>query len=141
MNNTFPLEEISKTVNFDSNLVFRQYKLDLKASFMQIKSLNPSLKQDQIEKKLSCSSSTLQRYRNDMNVLSPYRIPTNSHKRRLKISNTKLNDDSHRERDLKRPQMTSKDLKRMNSLNLSQMQTPPIATQQVREKIEKWIRA
>ena len=34
-------------------------------------------------------------------MLSPYRIPTNSHKRRQKISN--------REHDLERPQMTSKD--------------------------------
>ena len=37
-------------------------------------------------------------------MLSPYRIPSNSHKRRQKISNTNLDDDSHRERDLKRPQ-------------------------------------
>ena len=39
-----------------------------------------------------------------MNILSPYRIPpNNTNKRRQKISNTNLDDNSHRERDVKRP--------------------------------------
>ena len=39
---------------------------------------------------------------------SRYRIPPNiTNKRRQKISNTNLDYDSHRERDVKRPQMTS----------------------------------
>ena len=42
---------------------------------MKIKSVNHRLGQDQIAKELGCSSSTLQRYRNDINMLSPYRIP------------------------------------------------------------------
>ena len=50
-------------------------------------------------------------------MLSPYRIPSNSLKRRQKISNINLDDDSHRERDLKRPPLTSNDLKRLNPLN------------------------
>ena len=41
-------------------------------------------------------------------MLSPDRIPpNNTNKRRQKISNTNLDDDSHRERDVKRPQLTS----------------------------------
>ena len=38
-----------------------------------------------------------------MNMVSPYKIPSTSH-RRQKFSNTDLDDDSHRERDLKRHQ-------------------------------------
>ena len=38
----------------------RQYKLDLMARFMEIKSVTPRLRQDQ-KNKLGCSSSTLQR--------------------------------------------------------------------------------
>ena len=68
--------------------------------------MNPKLKQDQIAKDLVMASSTLQRYRQDINMLSPYRIPPNSHNRRQGISNTKLDDNEH---DLQRPQMTSKD--------------------------------
>ena len=61
MNNTFSSKRISQTGNLDSNLITRQYKLDLMARFMEIKSINAKLRQDQIAKELGCSSSTLQR--------------------------------------------------------------------------------
>ena len=82
----------------------RQHKIDLRARFREIKSINPKLKQSELAKVLSCSTSTLQRYRYVIYMLSTYRIPPNSHKRRQKISN--------REHDLERPRMTSEDLKR-----------------------------
>ena len=52
MNNTFSVEKISKTGNFDSNLILRQYKLDLMARFMKIKTVDPKLGQDHLEKEL-----------------------------------------------------------------------------------------
>ena len=43
-----------------------------------------------------------------MNMISPYRIPTNiTNKRSKKVSNTNLDNMSHREHDLKGPQITS----------------------------------
>ena len=66
-------------------------------------------------------------------MLSTYTIPPNTHKRRQKISITNLNDDSYREHDLKRPQMASKDLKRLESLNLSRTWTPPLITHGIRK--------
>ena len=81
------------------------------AGFMAITLFNPKLGQDQLAKELGCSSSTLQRYRHDIFMLSPYRILSNSHKRRQKISITNLDHNSNHERDLERPQMTSTDLK------------------------------
>ena len=71
---------------------------------MEIKSVNPKIKQNQLAKEVSCSSSTLQRYRIDINMLSPYRIPPNSNKGKQIFSN--------REHDLERLQRTSNDLKR-----------------------------
>ena len=56
MNNTFSQQQLSQTSNVDSNLITRQYKLDLMARFMEIKSVNPILRQDQIAKELGCSS-------------------------------------------------------------------------------------
>ena len=50
-------------------------------------------------------SSTIQRYRNDINMLSPYRISLNNTKKRSKKA--KIDDIG----DLKRPQMTSDDSK------------------------------
>ena len=55
------------------------------ARFVVIKSVNPNLRQHQIPKKLGCSSSTLQRFRRDINMLLPFKIPPNSCKRRQKI--------------------------------------------------------
>ena len=72
---------------------------------MKVKYENPRLRQSEIANKLGISSSTLQRYRNDINMLSPYRISPNNVKKRSKKA--KIDDIG----DLKRPQMTSNDLK------------------------------
>ena len=51
MNNIFSLQQMSQTGNLDGNLILRQYTLDLKARFVERKSMNPNLGQDQIAKK------------------------------------------------------------------------------------------
>ena len=51
------------------------------------------------------SPSTIQRYRNDINMFSPYRINPNNFKKRSKKAKIDVNGD------LKRPQMTWNDLK------------------------------
>ena len=81
------------------------------ARFMEITSINPKMKQKEIAKKLGFSNSTLQRYRNDIKMQSPYQ--SNNPKRPPKTSN-----------DLKGPQMTSEDeknetvFKKMKSKNI-----------------------
>ena len=116
MENSLSLQQISKTGNLDSNLKSRQYNLNLSADFMQVKYENPQMKQSEIANDLHYSTSTLQRYRNDINMLSPYRIEASyTNKQRKKTSNTNSNNDLHRDSDLKRPQMTSNDLKRPQS--------------------------
>ena len=113
MNNSFSLQQIQKTSNLDANLISRQYELNLMADFMRTKYENPKMKQSEIAKQLGLSSSTLQRYRNDKNMLSPYRFnPKNNHKRTKKVKDTDFNNDSNHETDVKRPQMTTKDLNR-----------------------------
>ena len=94
MNNTFSLHQISQTGNLDCNFITGHYKLDLIARFMERKSLNPKSQQNQIAKKLGFSSSTLQRYRKDINMFSPHRFPTNiTNKRdkRFQIQTSMLN--------------------------------------------------
>ena len=82
MNNSFSLQQIQKTSHLDANLISRQYKLNLLADFTRLKFENPRMKQSQIANQIGLSTSTLQRYRNDINMLSRYKIkPNNTNKR------------------------------------------------------------
>ena len=105
MNNTFSLQQIQKTSNLDANLISRQYKLNLMCDFMRIKYENPRLKQSEIADRLNCSSITLQRYRNDLDMLSPYRIRSNNTNKRTKKLKIQILMKIHH------PIMTTKDLK------------------------------
>ena len=83
------------------------------ADFMRVKYENPKMKQSERANQIGLSTSTLQRYRNDINMLSPYRINSNSNNERTKKGkNTDFNNDTHHDPDVK---MTSNDLKRPQS--------------------------
>ena len=105
MNNTPSLNEINKTANMDPNLITKHYQLKLMNDFMNIKYHNPKLKQSEIASQLNMSTSTIQRQRNDINMLSPYRINPNNVKKRSK--KVKIDENN----DLKRPQTNSNDKK------------------------------
>ena len=109
MNNIPSLNEINKNSAMDPNMLTKYYKLKIMNDFMYMKYQNPKLKQSELANNLNMSSSTIQRYRNDINMLSPYRISPNNVKKRTKKA--KIDDIG----DLKRPQMTSNVVK--TSLN------------------------
>ena len=83
------------------------------ADFMQMKYENPKLKQSEKANQLGYSTSTLQRYRNDINMLSPYGIQPNTKKTSKKGFKyyTSFDNNSRRGPDVKRPQI---DLKRIS---------------------------
>ena len=95
MNNTFTLQQIQKTSNLDANLISRQYKLNLMADFMRLKYENPRMKQSDIANQLNLSTSTLQRYRNDINMVSPYRIQSNNTNKRTKRLKIQISTTIH----------------------------------------------
>ena len=105
MNNTPSLNEINKNSAMDPNMLTKYYKLKLMNDFMNIKYHNPKMTQSEISSQLNMSSSTIKRYRNDINMLSPYRINPNNAKKRQKKAK---NDDNV---ELKTPQLISNDLK------------------------------
>ena len=41
MDNTFPLQQLSRTINLDANIISRHNELNLRAGFMRIKYENP----------------------------------------------------------------------------------------------------
>ena len=71
---------------------------------MEIKSNNPKSKQSEIAKLLELSFSTIQRYRREINIFSPYRIPASSktnHTGKQKTLNTNLDNIKVTSNDLK----------------------------------------
>ena len=84
MNNTFSLQQISRTGNFVSNIIPCKNILNLMAYFMRMKYESPKLKQSEIANQLGFLTTTLQRYKNDINMLSPYRIQLNNTKKQAK---------------------------------------------------------
>ena len=115
--NTPSLNEKNKTANMDPNLIKRHYKLKLMNDFLNNKYLNPKLKQSEIASQLNMSTSTIQRQKNDINMLSPYKINPNNVKKRPKKAKIDNNGD------LKRPQMTSHDLKTTSNDNNKKTKT------------------
>ena len=69
----------------------RQHKLEKTAKFVEIKSNNPKLNQPEIAKIRELSSPTIQRFKREINMLSPYRIPPSIKNRSLK----KTKDTKH----------------------------------------------
>ena len=79
----------------------RQYKLDKKAHFTEIKCIKAKLKKSENATELKKSTSTLQRYRREINMLLPYRIQPSTNT----TQTSKQKSSIHTEHDLK---MTSK---------------------------------
>ena len=87
---------------------------------MRVQYENPKPNQSEIANQLILSSSTIQRHKNDINMLSPYRIqPNNINKRTKNGSKTSFDNNKPLKHDLKRPQLTSNDLKRSQSISES----------------------
>ena len=79
MNIIFHIDITSKSKIITSNSFLRLYKQEMMLKFTEIKCLSRKLKKSELAKVLGCSSSTLNCYRNDINMLSPYRIlPSNT---------------------------------------------------------------
>ena len=84
MNNTPSLNEINKNSTMNPNMLTKYYKLKIMNDFMNIKYQNPKMTQSQISSQLNMSPSTTQRYRNDINMISPYRNNPNNVKKQQK---------------------------------------------------------
>ena len=122
MNNNFILGQMTKTVDLNVDLIMTEHILDKTAKLMEIKATNPKSKQSGKTRELKVSSSTLQRYRRKINMLSPYRIPpsSNTHTRKQKTSNHSMHELKVTSIDLK---MTSNDLK-MITKDVNEIDTP-----------------
>ena len=81
MNNTPSLNEINKSSAMNPNMLTKYYKLKIMNNFMKIIYQNQKKLQTEISSQLNMSPSTIKRYRNDINMISPYRINSNNVKK------------------------------------------------------------
>ena len=112
---SFSLQQIQKTNKLEANLISRQNKLNLQAEFLRMKNENPKLKLSERANQTDYSFSALQRYRNDINMLSPYRIDTNSNNKRAKVFKHQNLTTIPDVQNLKRPQTTLNQLKQLQN--------------------------
>ena len=81
MNNKFTIDQLSKSESIDPNSINRLYKINKTLDFMEIRSNNPRMTPKQICNHLGTSDSTIKRYRNDINMDSPYNRNNNKKKK------------------------------------------------------------
>ena len=72
MSNNFTIDQLTKAQTLDPNSINRLYKINMMLNFMEIRSNNPRMTQNQICKQLGTSDSTIKRYRDDIKMDSPY---------------------------------------------------------------------
>ena len=97
MNNRFTIDQLSKSETIDPNSINRLYKINKMLDFMEIRSNNPRMTQKQICNQLGTSDSTIKRYRNDINMDSPYNRNNYKNNKPKKSFDTKTENISKNE--------------------------------------------
>ena len=86
--NKFTIDQLTKAESIDPNSINRLYKLNMMLDFMEIRSNNPRMTQKEICNKIGRSDSTIKRYRNDIDMDSPYKRNNYKKKKPKRSPNT-----------------------------------------------------
>ena len=70
--NNFTTDMAAKSEILNSNSILRFYKQNMMLKFMKLESNEPKLTQKEISKQIGYSNSNIKRYRDDINMDSPY---------------------------------------------------------------------
>ena len=97
MNKRFSYDNMLKARLIEPNDMTRTYKLDHCCDFMDEKYNNPKLTQKEICNRLQLSDRTIRRFRDDINMNSPYRINNNTKKKPKQSPDTKTENISKNE--------------------------------------------
>ena len=74
MKKNFIIDQLTKSQTIDPNSINRLYKINKILKFMEIRSKNPRMTQNQVCKQLGTSDSSIKRYGDDIHLDSPYNI-------------------------------------------------------------------
>ena len=95
MSSTFTIDQLPKSQTIDPNSINRLCKINMMLNFIEIRSKNPRMTQNQICKQLGTSDSTNKRYRDDIDMDSPYK--RNNYKKKTTKRKTDTNITSPQE--------------------------------------------
>ena len=93
--NNFTIDMAAKSENLNSNSILRLYKQNMMLKFMEIESNEPRLTQKQICKQLGFSDSTIKRYRDDIQMESPYNRNNSKKTTKRKTNNDITSTQDH----------------------------------------------
>ena len=88
MSNNFTIDQLTKSQTIDPNSINRIYKINMMLNFMERRSNNPRMTQNQNCRQLGTSDSTIERYRDDISMDSPCKRSTYKKKTNNQKSNT-----------------------------------------------------
>ena len=89
MNKRFSYDNMLKSRLIEPNDIIRTFKLDRCCDFMEEKYTNPKLNQKEICNRLQISDRTIGRFRDDIDMDSPYRLNNNRKKKPKHLPDTK----------------------------------------------------
>ena len=97
MNKIFSYDNMIKSRSIEPSDIIRTFKLDRCCDFMEEKYNNPRLTQKEICNHLGVTDRTIRRFRNDIQMESPYRNNNNKKKKPKKSLDTKTENISKNE--------------------------------------------
>ena len=115
MNSRFTIDQLSKSETIDPNSINRLYKINKMLDFMEIRSNNPRMTQKQICNQLGTSDSTIKRYRNDINMDSPYNR-NNYKKKKPKQTTIDIKNDDDTKSDDKNKRINKRIKNTLNNM-------------------------
>ena len=97
MNKRFSYDNMIKSRSIEPNDLVRTFNLDRCCDFMEMKYNNPKLTQKEICNQLGFSDRSIRRYRDDINMNSPYRTNKNKKRKPKQSPDTKTESISKNE--------------------------------------------
>ena len=111
MSNNFTMDQLTKVESIDPNSINRLYKVNLMLNFMEIRSNNPRMTQKQICNQLGFSDSTIKRYRDDIQMDSPYNRYNNKKNKTKQKPDTTISQSQQSTNETNRNKIIEKRIK------------------------------
>ena len=123
MNKRFSYDNMIKSRSIEPSDIIRTFKLDRCCDFMEEKYNNPKLTQKEICNHLGVTDRTIRRFRNDIQMDSPYRNNNNKKKKPKQTIDNKNDDTKSDDKNKRINKRVKNTLNNMKGGNISDSHT------------------